>query len=80
MTVATHQDILRLFPGISDHGAIEILDMKATLGDLEAAAAVLARDDEGLVEAQEPRGRRVQQILVILDQAGIQHSSTDRDR
>ena len=66
MDTATHQDIVRLFPGIQDHTVVEILDAKATLGDIEAAASLLQDADEGLIGAKQRHGDRINRVLDIL--------------
>jgi len=71
MTIATHKDILSVFPGIQDHAAVEILDMKATVDELEAALAVITSDDKGLVEVKQREGGQIHRLLNILNQAGV---------
>jgi hypothetical protein len=66
MDTATRQDIVRLFPGIQDHTVIEILDTRATLGDIEAAVALLQDADEGLIGARQRHGDRINRVLDIL--------------
>jgi hypothetical protein len=66
MDTATHQDIVRLFPGIQDHTVVEILDAKATLGDIEAAVALFQNADEGLIGVKQRRGDRINRVLDIL--------------
>jgi hypothetical protein len=66
MDTATHQDIVRLFPGIQDHTVLEILDTKATLGDIEAAVALLQDADEGLIGVKQRHGDRINRVLDIL--------------
>lgn len=66
MNAATHQDIVRLFPGIQDHTVVEILGTNATLGDIEAAQALLQDADEGLIGAKQRHGDRLNRVLEIL--------------
>lgn len=66
MNTATHQDIARLFPGIQDHTVVEILDTQATLGDVEAALALLQDADEGLIGVKQRHGDRINRVLEIL--------------
>lgn len=66
MNTATHQDITRLFPGIQDHTVVEILDTRATLGDIEAALALLLDADEGLIGVKQRHGDRINRVLDIL--------------
>lgn len=66
MNSATHQDITRLFPGIQDHTVVEILDTRATLGDIEAALALLLDADEGLIGVKQRHGDRINRVLDIL--------------
>ena len=66
MDAATRKDITRLFPGIQDHTVVEILDAQATLGDVEAALALLQDADEGLIGARQRHGDRINRVLDIL--------------
>ena len=66
MNAATHQDIVRLFPGIQDHTVVEILGTNATLGDIEAAQALLQDADEGLIGVKQRHGDRLNRVLNIL--------------
>ena len=66
MDTATRHDIVRLFPGIQDHTVIEILDTQATLGDIEAAVALLQDADEGLIGVKQRHGDRINRVLDIL--------------
>ena len=66
MDTATRQDIVRLFPGIQDHTVVEILDTQATLGDIEAAVALLQGTDEGLIGVKQRHGDRINRVLDIL--------------
>jgi hypothetical protein len=66
MDTATRQDIVRLFPGIQDHTVIEILETQATLGDIEAAVALLQDADEGLIGVRQRHGDRINRVLDIL--------------
>ena len=72
MGTAKHDDIVRVFPGIQDHTALEIFDMKATVDELEAALMLLTSDDKGLIEIGQREGDRIHRLLSILNQAGIQ--------
>ncbi len=66
MDAATRSDITRLFPGIQDHTVVELLDAHATLGDVEAALALLQDADEGLIGARQRHGDRINRVLDIL--------------
>ena len=66
MNAATHQDIVRLFPGIEDHTVLEILGTRPTLGDIEAAGALLQDTDEGLIGVKQRHGDRINRVLDIL--------------
>jgi hypothetical protein len=66
MDAATRKDITRLFPGIQDHTVVEILDAQATLGDIEAALALLQDADEGLIGVRQRHGDRINRVLDIL--------------
>ena len=77
MDTATRQDIVRLFPGIQDHTVIEILDARATLGDIEAAVALLQDADEGLIGVQQRHGASINRVLDILASAGLRGDDPD---
>ena len=66
MNAATHKDVVRLFPGIQDHTVVEILDVHPTLGDVEAAVALLQDADEGLIGVKQRHGDRINRVLDIL--------------
>ena len=66
MDEATRQDIARVFPGVQDHAVVEILGAQATLGDIEAAAALLQDADEGLIGVKQRHGERINRVLDIL--------------
>jgi len=66
MDAATRQDITRVFPGVQDHAVVEILGARATLGDIEAAAALLQDADEGLIGVKQRHGDRINRVLDIL--------------
>ena len=71
MITVTHDEIIRLFPGIQDHTALEILDTKATVGELEAASLLLQDADEGLVDIQQQEGEQINRLLNILSSSEI---------
>lgn len=77
MDTATRQDIVRLFPGIQDHTVIEILDTQATLGDLEAAVALLQDADEGLIGVRQRHGDRLNRVLDILAASDLRRDDLD---
>ena len=79
MTTATHNDIARLFPGLQDHAKAEILATGADVEELEALFAMLAGDEEGLIEVRRQEGGRIDRLLTILHQSGIEPQQ-DRDR
>ena len=66
MNAATHNDIVRLFPGIQDHAVVEILDSHPTLGDVEAVLALLQDADEGLIGVKQRHGERINRVLDII--------------
>ena len=72
MTTATHDDIVRLFPGVQDHAVLEILATKATVDDLEAASLMLQDADEGLIDAKQRQGDRLNILVGILANSEIQ--------
>ena len=78
MSVAKHDDIVRVFPGIQDHTVLEILTMKTTVDELEAALMLLTGDDKGLIEIRQREGGQIHRLLNILNQAEIRPED-DRD-
>ena len=72
MTTATHNDIVRLFPGMQDHVVLEILGTEATVAELEAALQLLQDDDEGLIGIKQQKGGRLNLLLRILANSEIQ--------
>ncbi len=79
MTAATRQDVLRLFPGLQDHATLEILEDETTVDELETLFAMLAGDDETFYTTHRTEGDRMQRLLSVLRQAGIEPRE-DRDR
>jgi hypothetical protein len=77
MDATIRQDIVRLFPGIQDHTVVEILDTHATLGDIEAAVALLQDADEGLIGVKERHGDRINRVLEILAASGFRADDLD---
>jgi hypothetical protein len=77
MNATTRQDIVRLFPGIQDHTVVEILDTHATLGDIEAAVALLQDADEGLIGVKQRHGERINRVLEILAASGFRADDLD---
>jgi len=71
MTTATRDDIVRIFPGIQDHAALEILDMRATVNELEAALVQLTSDDKEIIDIQHREGDQIHRLVSILNQAQI---------
>jgi hypothetical protein len=71
MITVTHDEIIRLFPGIQDHTALEIIDTKATVGELEAASLLLQDADEGLVDIQQQEGEQINRLLNILSSSEV---------
>ena len=78
MSIATHDDIVRMFPGIEDHTVLEILTMKATVDELDAALMQLTSDDKELIEISQREGGQIHRLLNILNQAEIRPQD-DRD-
>lgn len=69
--------MVRLFAGIQDHTVVEVLDTGATLDELEAAALLLANQDEALVDAGSPTPVVVSRIVEILTR---EQGSAEQDR
>lgn len=78
MTIATVDDIARVFPGIQDHTVLEILATQPTVDELEAALLLLTNDDEGLIEIKQRESAQLNRLLEILNQSEIR-PRTDRD-
>ena len=78
MVTATHEDIVRLFPGIQDQTMLEILATKATVDELEAASLLLQDADEGLIDISEREGRQIERLMAILGESEIRPRE-DRD-
>ncbi len=70
MTV-THDQIVRLFPGIQDHSVLEIIATKATVEELEAAMLLLNDEDEGLIALTHRDGDQMIRLLDILSHSEI---------
>ncbi len=79
MNSATHEDIMRVFPDIEDHAAVEILAMKATVNELEAALVLLTSDDKDVIEIKRREGDQIHRLMNILNRAQIAPQS-GRDR
>ena len=77
MDATTRKDIVRLFPGIQDHTVVEILETHATLGDIEAAVALLQDADEGLIGVKQRHGDRINRVLEILAASGFRADDLD---
>lgn len=71
MNKATHDDIVRLLPGIQDHTVLEILAVSPSVGEVEAAAMLLADQDEGLVEMKREASATLSALLDILSASEI---------
>jgi hypothetical protein len=79
MITATHDDIVRLFPGIQDHTVVEVLATEASVSELEAASLLLGNQDNGLVEAKREAGGKLSRVLDILARAEVMLAD-DSDR
>lgn len=78
MTIAAYKDVVRVFPGLQDHTVAEILEMKATVNELEAALVMLSGDEEQLIDIQTREGDQIHRILSILSRSEVQ-AREDRD-
>ena len=72
MATATHDDIIRLFPGMQDHTALAVLATQATVDELDAVLQLLQDDDEGLIDVRHQKGSRLNLLLGILQKSEIQ--------
>ena len=79
MSTATRKDVLGVFPELEDHAVVAILDMKATVDELEAALTILASDDKDLIAMKRREGGEINRLLDILSQAGV-GSMPEHDR
>jgi len=79
MVPVTHDDVVRIVPGIQDHTIIEILDLQAGVRDLEVAVQLLQNSDEGLIAARQRHGDRINRLVAILRQSEVRPAdSNDR--
>jgi len=78
MPIAAYKDVVRVFPGLQDHTVAALLDMKATVDELEAALVMLSGDEEQLIDFQSREGDQVHGILSILGRSELQ-AREDRD-
>ncbi len=79
MVTATHDDIARLFPGIQDHTAVEIIQANASFADLEAVALLLQGADDDLISIRREHGDRINRVLDILAKGEFVQGEDDRD-
>jgi hypothetical protein len=77
MTAATHNDVVKMIPEVQDHAIVEILAAEATVGEIEAALAALAGEDEALIEFEQRKGDRIHRLIGILRASQIE---VDEDR
>jgi len=78
IATATRNDIVRLFPGIQDHTALEILDTHTSVRELEAAQQLLQDADEGLIRLNRQEGDQINRLLEILGKSEIRPADDDR--
>ena len=71
MATVTHDEIVRLVPGIQDHAVVEILDANVTIHELEAALLLLQNADEGLIDIKQREGDQINRLLYILARSEI---------
>jgi hypothetical protein len=79
MSTASRRDVLNAFPDIEDHAVVEILDLQASVDDLEAALGLLMSDGEDLIAIRSREGDRIHRLMNILSRAGVR-PGVDRDR
>lgn len=79
MAKATHDDIVRLFPGLQDHTVLELIATGATVDELEAASLMLQDADEGLIGVKQRHGDRLSLMLGVLTKSEI-NPRDDPDR
>jgi hypothetical protein len=78
MGTLTHDDVIRLVPGIQDHTAVEILDTKASVSELEAALLLLQDTDEGLTGIKGRESDQINRLLAILSKSEVRPAEDDR--
>jgi hypothetical protein len=71
MSNATPHDILRVFPGLAEHAVLELIDAKITTAELDAAMLSLQGDDEATIEFRRRDSDRLEHLLGILSESGI---------
>ena len=71
MAAVTHSEIERMFPGIQNHTVLEILALKLSIAELEAACLLLQDADEGLVDIKQRSGDRINRLLDILTKSEV---------
>jgi hypothetical protein len=72
MATATREEILRLFPGLPEHAVLALIDANATVAELDAAMLSLQGDDDAIIEFRRRDGTRLERLLAILSEAGIE--------
>mgnify|MGYP001556074913 CR=1 FL=1 len=79
MTIATHDDVCRLFPVLDDHAVVDLLANQPSTEELEAVFQMLQDNDESLIEVKRQRGDRLNRLVAILMRAQLE-AADDRDR
>jgi arsenate reductase-like glutaredoxin family protein len=79
MTVATHADVCRLFPGIQDHAVVDLLATQPSIAELEAVSQMLQDDDESLIEVKQQKGDRLNRLFAILSRSQLR-AADNHDR
>jgi arsenate reductase-like glutaredoxin family protein len=79
MTIATHADVCRLFPGLQDHAVVDLLATRPSIAELEAVSQMLQDDDESLIEIKQQKGDRLNHLVAILSHAQLQ-AADNHDR
>ena len=78
MGTLTHDDVVRLVPGIQDHTAVEILDTKASVSELEAALLLLQDADEGLIDIKRRESDHINRLLAILSKSEVRPAEDEQ--
>jgi arsenate reductase-like glutaredoxin family protein len=79
MTIATHADVCRIFPGLQDHAVVDLLATRPSITELEAASQMLQDDDESLIEIKQRKSDRLNNLVAILSHAQLQ-AADNHDR
>lgn len=72
MTIATHDEVCRLFPGLDDHAVVDLLAARPSTAELEAVMQMLQDNDEALIDVRQQKGDRLNRLFAILARSQLQ--------